>query len=104
MIRLELMGQYSPALLESNKAFSFINFASIGSFIQQPPDALAYFCDGMLMSAFMSRVTGRTIGRVSFDFTSIADLVLSGAEQQGKQRKSVSNDDVKGGGGKQGGQ
>ena len=85
MIRLELMGQYSPALLESNKAFSFINFASIGSFIQQPPDALAYFCDGMLMSSFMSKVTGRNIDRVSFDFTSIADPVFSDAEKQGKR-------------------
>jgi N-acetylglucosaminyldiphosphoundecaprenol N-acetyl-beta-D-mannosaminyltransferase len=39
----------------------------------------------MLMSTFMSRVTGRRIGRVSFDFTSIADLVLRSAEQQGKR-------------------
>ena len=39
----------------------------------------------MLMSAFMSRVTGRPSSRVSFDFTSIADPVLSSAEQQGKR-------------------
>ena len=39
----------------------------------------------MLMSTFMSRVTGRTVGRVSFDFTSIADRVLGSAEQQGKR-------------------
>lgn len=85
MIRLEIVRHYSPKLLEANQAYSFINFASIGSFFEQTPSTVAYFCDGMLMSAFMSRVTGRTIGRVSFDFTSIADLVLSGAEQQGKR-------------------
>lgn len=85
MIRLELIGQFSPKLLDANQAYSFINFASIGSFFEKAPNSVAYFCDGMLMSTFMSRVTGRTIGRVSFDFTSIADLVLSSAEQQGKR-------------------
>lgn len=85
MIRLDLIGQYTPALLEANKAFSFINFASIGSFFKHPPDAIAYFCDGMLMSSFMSRVTGRSIDRVSFDFSSIADPVFSDAEKLGKR-------------------
>lgn len=85
MIRLELVGQYSTKLLEANQAYSFINFASIGSVFEQPPNTVTYFCDGMLMSTFMSRVTGRRIGRVSFDFTSIADLVLRSAEQQGKR-------------------
>ena len=85
MISLELVGHYTPNLLEANKAFSFINFASIGSFFDQRPNTIAYFCDGMLMSTFMSRVTGRTIDRVSFDFTSIADSVFSYAEKQGKR-------------------
>ena len=85
MISLELVGHYTPNLLEANKAFSFINFASIGSFFDQHPNTIAYFCDGMLMSTFMSRVTGRTIDRVSFDFTSIADSVFSYAEKQGKR-------------------
>ena len=85
MIRLELLDRYSPALLESNRAFSFLNFASIGSFIRQPPSSLAYFCDGMLMSGFMSRITGRAVQRVSFDFTSIADPVLRESEQRGKR-------------------
>lgn len=85
MIRLELVGQFSPKLLDANQAYSFINFASIGSFFEKAPSSVAYFCDGMLMSTFMSRVTGRTIGRVSFDFTSIAHLVLGSAEQQGKR-------------------
>jgi exopolysaccharide biosynthesis WecB/TagA/CpsF family protein len=85
MLKLELVGHYSAKLLEANQAYSFINFASIGSVFEQPPGGVAYFCDGMLMSTFMSRVTGRTIGRVSFDFTSIADLVLGSAEQLGKR-------------------
>ncbi|MGH8386259.1 MAG: WecB/TagA/CpsF family glycosyltransferase [Pseudomonas sp.] len=85
MFTLELVGHYSPKLLEANQAYSFINFASIGSFFEQAPSTVAFFCDGMLMSTFMSRVTGRTIGRVSFDFTSIADQVLGSAEQQGKR-------------------
>ena len=85
MFKLEIVGHYSAKLLEANQAYSFINFASIGSFFEQNPSSVAYFCDGMLMSTFMSRVTGRTIGRVSFDFTSIADVVLRSAEQQGKR-------------------
>ncbi|WP_053120171.1 WecB/TagA/CpsF family glycosyltransferase [Pseudomonas sp. P1.31] len=85
MFKLELVGHYSPHLLDANQAYSFINFASIGSVFEQNPGTITYFCDGMLMSTFMSRVTGRTIGRVSFDFTSIADRVLSGAEQLGKR-------------------
>jgi exopolysaccharide biosynthesis WecB/TagA/CpsF family protein len=85
MIRLELVEQFTPDLLDSNQAFSFINFASIGSLLDRAPDNIAYFCDGMLMSAFMSRVTGQHIERVSFDFTSIADPVLSQAEQQGRR-------------------
>ncbi|MBV4484950.1 WecB/TagA/CpsF family glycosyltransferase [Pseudomonas sp. SWRI153] len=85
MLKLELARRYSPKLLEANHAYSFINFASISSFLEQRPSTITYFCDGMLMSAFMSRVTGRTIGRVSFDFTSIADPVLGGAEQGGKR-------------------
>src|SRR5687767_15614755 len=85
MIRLELIGQFSPKLLDANQAYSFINFASIGSFFEKAPSSVAYFCDGMLMSTFMSRITGRTIGRVSFDFTSIADSVFSCAEKQGKR-------------------
>lgn len=84
MISLELIGHYTPHLLDANKAFSFINFASVGSLFDRHPTSIAYFCDGMLMSTFMSRITGRSIGRVSFDFTSIADAVFSGAEQQGK--------------------
>ncbi|RON52434.1 glycosyl transferase [Pseudomonas frederiksbergensis] len=85
MVKLELVGHYSPKLLEANQAYSFINFASLGNFFEQTPSTVTYFCDGMLMSTFMSRVTGKAIGRVSFDFTSIADLVLSRAEQLGKR-------------------
>jgi len=85
MFKLEIVGQYSAKLLEANQAYSFINFASIGSFFERNPSSVAYFCDGMLMSTFMSRITGRPIGRVSFDFTSIADVVLRSAEQQGKR-------------------
>lgn len=85
MIRLQIVRHYSPKLLDANQAYSFINFASIGSLFEQPPSTVAFFCDGMLMSTFMSRVTGTTVGRVSFDFTSIADRVLGSAEQQGKR-------------------
>ncbi|SDP13944.1 N-acetylglucosaminyldiphosphoundecaprenol N-acetyl-beta-D-mannosaminyltransferase [Pseudomonas arsenicoxydans] len=85
MIRLQIVRHYSPKLLDANQAYSFINFASIGSFFEQPPSTVAFFCDGMLMSTFISSVTGTTVGRVSFDFTSIADHVLGSAEQQGKR-------------------
>ncbi|WP_239499362.1 WecB/TagA/CpsF family glycosyltransferase [Pseudomonas putida] len=84
MIRLKLVEQFSPDLLKTNQAFSFINFASIGSLLDAPEDnSINYFCDGMLLSTFMSRMTGQPVQRVSFDFTSIADPVLRTAEQQG---------------------
>ena len=35
MFKLEIVGQYSAKLLEANQAYSFINFASIGSFFEQ---------------------------------------------------------------------
>lgn len=85
MISLELIGHYAPHLLDTNKAFSFINFYSVGNLFDQGPTSIAYFCDGMLMSSFMSRITGHTIGRVSFDFTSIAHPVFSCAEKHGKR-------------------
>jgi N-acetylglucosaminyldiphosphoundecaprenol N-acetyl-beta-D-mannosaminyltransferase len=83
-MKLELIEYYAVHLLEANRAFSFINFASIGSFFTQRQDTILYFCDGMLMSSFMSRVTGRSINRVSFDFTSIADPVFSHAQKNAK--------------------
>ncbi|TPG74092.1 WecB/TagA/CpsF family glycosyltransferase [Pseudomonas arsenicoxydans] len=85
MITLKIVRHYSPTLLDANQAYSFINFASVGSFFKQAPGTVAFFCDGMLMSAFMSRVTGRNVGRVSFDFTSIAHPVLGSAEKLGKR-------------------
>ncbi|MDB6142689.1 MAG: putative glycosyltransferase [Pseudomonas sp.] len=84
MIRLELVEYYALHLLEANKAFSFLNFASVGSFFDHGQDNVAYFCDGILMSTFMSGVTGHPIRRISFDFTSIAHTVFSDAEKQGK--------------------
>lgn len=89
MIRLKLVEQFTPDLLKTNKAFSFINFASIGSLLERSGDnrqedsRINYFCDGMLLSTFMSRMTGQPVERVSFDFTSIADPVLRTAEQRG---------------------
>lgn len=83
-MKLELIEYYAVPLLEANQAFSFINFASIGSFFTQRQDSIFYFCDGMLMSSFMSWVTGRSINRVSFDFTSIADPVFSHAQKHAK--------------------
>jgi len=84
MIKLKLVEQFTPELLKTNKAFSFINFASIGSLLERSEDSsINYFCDGMLLSTFMSRMTGRPVERVSFDFTSIADPVLLTAEQKG---------------------
>ena len=86
MIRLKLVERFTPGLLETHKAFSFINFASIGSLFEQAEGShVSYFCDGMLLSAFMSRITGQPVERVSFDFTSIADPVLRIAEQRGRR-------------------
>ncbi|MDB5980195.1 MAG: putative glycosyltransferase [Pseudomonas sp.] len=84
MIRLELIEYYAVHLLEANKAFSFINFSSVGSFFDHGQNNVAYFCDGILMSTFMSGITGQPIRRISFDFTSIAHTVFTDAEKQGK--------------------
>ena len=89
MIRVAVMESFSEQLFNSDQAFSFINFASIGHLLQNasqdPQESLHYFCDGMLMSNFLSRLTGQHISRVSFDFTSIAPVVFLHAEQHRKR-------------------
>ena len=89
MIRVAVMENFSEQLLNSDQAFSFLNFASIGRLFQDasqdPRESLHYFCDGMLMSNFLSRLTGQHISRVSFDFTSIAPVVFLHAEQHRKR-------------------
>lgn len=90
VIRLAIMENFSEQLLSGSQAFSFLNFASIGQRFSDAEtatgeDGLLYFCDGMLMSAFVSRVTGQPVRRVSFDFTSIAPLVFQYAQQHRKR-------------------
>lgn len=86
MIRLAIMESFSEQLLNSDQAFSFINFASIGRLFEDAGDEpLQYFCDGMLMSQYVSRLTGQHISRVSFDFTSIAPVVFQHAERHRKR-------------------
>lgn len=87
LIRLAIMENFSEQLLTSDQAFSFLNFASIGRLFQETGDQenLHYFCDGMLMSNFVSRLKGQPISRVSFDFTSIAPVVFQHAEQHRKR-------------------
>lgn len=86
MIRLAIMESFSEQLLSGGQAFSFLNFASIGRLFEATgEDPLHYFCDGMLMSQYVSRLTGQPITRVSFDFTSIAPVVFQHAEQHRKR-------------------
>jgi len=87
MIRVAIMESFSEQLLNSGQAFSFLNFASVGRLFSDSEDAqgLHYFCDGMLMSSFVTRLTGHPVSRVSFDFTSIAPLVFGHAEQHRKR-------------------
>ncbi|HLV18009.1 MAG TPA: WecB/TagA/CpsF family glycosyltransferase [Pseudomonas sp.] len=90
MIRLAIMDSFSEQLLsDEGQAFSFVNFASIGRLFREagedPQESLHYFCDGMLMSNFVSRLTGQSISRVSFDFTSIAPVVFRHAELHRKR-------------------
>ena len=86
MIRLAIMESFSEQLLSSGQAFSFINFASIGRLFEETgEEPLHYFCDGMLMTRYVSRLTGQPIARVSFDFTSIAPVVFQYAQQNRKR-------------------
>ena len=86
MFKLDILDSYSDCQLDGTSSFSFLNFASIGVlFKAPPPDSIAFFCDGMLLSYVLSKVTGKKILRVSFDFTSIAHQVFQHAEQQCKR-------------------
>lgn len=54
-----------------------MNFSSLSEYFKNPKlDSISYFCDGMLMSLAVSALTSRKIQRCSFDFGSIASLVL----------------------------
>ncbi|URM25954.1 hypothetical protein LLY42_18515 [Pseudomonas frederiksbergensis] len=49
----------------------------------------------MIDLELIGRITGRTIGRVSFDFTSIADSVFSCAEKQRPSGRAIPRDPAK---------
>jgi exopolysaccharide biosynthesis WecB/TagA/CpsF family protein len=86
MFTLDILDSYSDCQLDGASSFSFLNFASIGVLFKSPQeDPIAFFCDGMLLSYFLSKVTGKKIVRVSFDFTSIAHRVFQRAESQQKK-------------------
>jgi exopolysaccharide biosynthesis WecB/TagA/CpsF family protein len=86
MFTLDILDSYSDCQLDGASSFSFLNFASIGVlFNATQEDSMAFFCDGMLLSYFLSKVTGQKIVRVSFDFTSIAQQVFQRAESQQKK-------------------
>jgi len=64
-------------LLDVTGGYSFLNFASLSSYFSLDNNTnIKFFCDGGLLAIFISLITGKSITRTSFDFTSIARNVL----------------------------
>lgn len=72
--------------LDTVKACSFLNFASLGSYFENKEfDDIEYYCDGMLAACLFSMLSNKKIKRVSFDNTSIAPKVFSQAAMMNKK-------------------
>ena len=83
MRKLKFAADLRNEYLDMPGSYSFLNFASIDSYLAEPEfDRISYFADGMLMAAFVSIFTGQKVKRVSFDYTSIAEIVFSNAERK----------------------
>lgn len=81
MRELKFVADFKSEYLDLPGSYSFLNFASIDSYLAESDfDRISYFADGMLMAAFVSMLTGQKIKRISFDFTSIANVVFEKAE------------------------
>lgn len=85
MKKLRIETGFSEEKLDNRRFYSFINFSSVGNFLENKgQEDLHYYCDGFLTAIFFSIACRKKVARVSFDFTSIADSVFRHAENQNK--------------------
>ena len=76
VLKVDVLKEYKAET--QRKIISFLNPASIGILLKDPRlfDGVSFFIDGMMLSMFLSILTGKRVQRTSFDFTSIAADVL----------------------------
>ena len=75
---LTVVPKFTEELLRTNNCYSFMNFASLTSFLNtSTKNGVYYFCDGALMALAVRLLTGKKVERVSFDYTSIAHTVFN---------------------------
>jgi len=67
-------------------AHSFLNPASIGTLLQEPElfKGINFYVDGILLSLLLTLFTRTKISRTSFDFTSIAPVILNDVRKNGE--------------------
>jgi exopolysaccharide biosynthesis WecB/TagA/CpsF family protein len=81
MINLIIKANFDGYESKSMMDYSFLNPASFGDYVNRSGDNLNYFIDGSLLANVLSFLLGKKIVRVSFDYTSIADIVFKKAEK-----------------------
>lgn len=77
MIQVNVRKEYKD---ESQRGvISFLNPASIGTLLKEPRifEGVSFYIDGIVLSIFLSILSGKKIQRTSFDFTSIANTILN---------------------------
>lgn len=81
MIVLRVKREFKISDISSNQNFSFLNLASIGHYLKKENNSneSVYYIDGGLLAFVLSMLTNQRVNRVSFDFTSIAGVVLDDA-------------------------
>lgn len=76
VLKVDVLKEYKAET--QRKVISFLNPASIGILLKNPRlfEGVSFCIDGMILSTFLSILTGTRVQRTSFDFTSIAADVL----------------------------
>ena len=76
-IELKIFHHFDEKLLSGSNVFSFLNLYSIQETWKEPNRKnLNYFCDGGALAFLIKCLTRKKICRVSFDFTSIAEVIF----------------------------
>ena len=84
-LNIQLKEQFIIEDLEEQGAmYSYLNPASIGNLISSGGNKITYYIDGGLLAMLLTILLGRRIQRVSFDYTSIADLVFKKLSEDSK--------------------
>ena len=79
----KILGKFQKNFIYEKKIFSFLNHNSLYEISKSSIDYqdILFFCDGFALSKHVSIKIGKTIQRISFDFTSIAHSYFTEIEK-----------------------